>query len=199
MRVRRLHLIFAPLLLTACGDHSTPSSDALVQPAPSAVGPATTGNVATFLPYQPGATAITYNPAVVPVGAKATVTTNQSTAGVTVRLSVAGMIPRRAYGAHLHTMACSELPDAAGPHLQHSADPTKPSVDPDYANPGNEVWLDFTADALGAASVASVHTWRFDEGRPPRSLIIHEQLTRTGEGVAGTAGARVACLTLPSP
>jgi Cu-Zn family superoxide dismutase len=152
----------------------------------------------TFLPYSAGSTAITYNTAVVPPGATARVAVARSASGVTVRLAVTGLIPMRAYGAHLHTKPCTAMPDAAGPHYQHDADPTMPSVDPSYANPENEVWLDFTADSTGSAAATSAKPWTFDEKRPPRSLILHDQVTRTKKGVAGTAGPRVACLTLPT-
>jgi Cu-Zn family superoxide dismutase len=121
-----------------------------------------------------------------------------STTTVRSDLVVSGtFLPRRAYGAHLHTEPCSAAPDAAGPHYQHLHDPAKPSVNPAYANPHNEVWLDFTADTTGAASAESVQDWRFASGSPARSLVLHGQHTRTGEGEAGTAGPRVACLTLP--
>jgi Cu-Zn family superoxide dismutase len=52
----------------------------------------------TFLPYRPGATAITYDPAVVPPGAAAAVSITRSPYGVTVRLTTRGLVPRRAYG-----------------------------------------------------------------------------------------------------
>jgi Cu-Zn family superoxide dismutase len=207
MRTHLLVLLSPVLLLTGCGNHDTPSSDALQLPAApsasaapptSAAEPAAGVAMGTFLPYQPGATAITYDPAVVPAGATAQVETAAGPGTVRVRLKVTGLIPRRAYGAHLHTMACTALPDAAGPHYQHSADPSKPSVDPAYANPANEVWLDFTADAAGTADASAVQPWTFDASRPPRSLILHAQVTRTEPGVAGTAGPRVACLTLPA-
>jgi Cu-Zn family superoxide dismutase len=71
-----------------------------------------------------------------------------------------------------------------------------PSADPAYANPRNEVWLDFTADTRGAATVTASQDWAFDEAEPPRSLIVHAEHTRTVAGKAGTAGPRVACLTL---
>jgi len=207
MRLRHLILLLPALLLAGCGDGTTPTSDAApspallaAAPAPSAPG-AVAGRTADsvrreFVTYRAGAAAVTYDTAVVPAGATAQVRTTSTPAGVTVSLAVTGMIAHRAYGAHLHTMACTELPDAAGPHYQHNADPAKPSVDPEYANPRNEVWLDFTADAHGAARVSSAEKWAFDEAHPPRSLILHAQLTRTKAGVAGTAGPRVACLTL---
>ena len=207
MRVRLL-ILLSSLLLAGCGDRSTPSADALT---PSSALPAASTSakpvavqhlpkgtaLGTFLPYSAGSTAITYDTAVVPPGATARLAIARSAGSVTVRLAVTGLIPRRAYGAHLHTGTCAALPDAAGPHYQHDADPTKPSVDPSYANPENEVWLDFTADSTGRAVATSAERWTFDEQRPPRSLILHAQLTRTKKGVAGMAGPRVACLTLP--
>jgi Cu-Zn family superoxide dismutase len=71
-------------------------------------------------------------------------------------------------------------------------------MDPSYANPRNEVWLDFTTDANGGASSTSTEQWTFESGARPRSLVIHAQGTQTVSGHAGDAGARVACLTLPT-
>jgi Cu-Zn family superoxide dismutase len=150
----------------------------------------------TFLPYRPGATAATYDPAVVPAGATAEVLAAPAAGGVVVELAVGGMVPHRAYGAHLHTQPCAAVPAAAGPHYQHRRDPRTPSVDPAYANPRNEVWLDFTTDATGSAEVSATQEWAFT-GTPPRSLVVHAQRTRTGPGEAGTAGDRAACMTLP--
>jgi Cu-Zn family superoxide dismutase len=156
----------------------------------------------TFLPYQPNSTAITYDPAVVPAGATAEVVVGAARETTTVRLSATGLIPRRAYGAHLHTRPCTGVPDEAGPHYQHQKDPaaaaSPPSVDPAFANPANEVWLDFTADTTGAVAVVSKVAWTFPAGEQARSLILHAQQTKTAPGVAGTAGPRVACLTLPA-
>lgn len=168
-------------------------------PSPSPAGsfPPDTVAAGTFLPFRPGSGAITYDPAVVPPGATAQVAITTTPAVTTVHLTAAGLIARRAYGAHLHTRPCTEAPASAGPHYQHSADPAAPSVDPAYANPRNEVWLDFTTDEAGAAAVASEVRWSFPPGAAARSLIIHAEQTRTGAGVAGTAGPRVACLTLP--
>ena len=154
----------------------------------------------TFLPFPQSARAVTYDPKVVPPGATAQVTIARTATGTTVRLTAAGLVPRRAYGAHLHTRSCTATPADAGPHYQHRPDPgaaaSPPSVDPAYANPRNEVWLDLTADAAGAAAVTTRLTWTFDEVEPPRSLILHAEHTRTAAGTAGMAGARVACLTL---
>ncbi len=177
-----------------------PDPDASPSSGPSASAgqaPLTEGTASgAFQPFPKGTQAITYNPGVVPAGATAQVSIATTSQGVRVRLAVTGMLARRAYGAHLHTMTCTSVPDDAGPHYQHQADPSKPSVDPAYANPDNEVWLDFTTDSKGAATVASTHAWVFDTGLSPHSLIIHSELTRTDKGKAGTAGTRVACLTL---
>jgi Cu-Zn family superoxide dismutase len=185
-------------LLGGCADAST--HETLVPPVPitasSAPAPANAVR-GTFLPYTAGATAITYDPAVVPAGAVATLTLDRRSDGLGVRLVVSGMVPRRSYGAHLHTGSCTAIPDQAGPHYQHVHDPQTPSVDPSYANPDNEVWLDFTADDHGAAVVTDTQRWTVDPARPPRSLIVHAESTRTQAGVAGTAGPRVACLSIP--
>ncbi|GGQ50886.1 superoxide dismutase family protein [Couchioplanes azureus] len=173
--------------------------DASGSPLATASGqaPLTVGTASgTFQPVPDGTQAITYDSAAVPPGATAQVSVATTVQGIRVRLAVTGLVSRRAYGAHLHTKTCTSVPDDAGPHYQHQADPSQPSVDPAYANPRNEVWLDFTTDPRGAATVAAQQSWTFDPVRPPRSLVLHAQLTRTDPGKAGTAGARVACLTL---
>jgi Cu-Zn family superoxide dismutase len=153
----------------------------------------------TFTVYRSGANAVTYDELLVPVGATAGVTVEETGGGTTVTLVVTGLQKTRAYGAHLHVKPCGAAPADSGAHLQHSHDPaasvSPPSVDPSYANPGNEVWLDFTTDAAGAARSTGSEDWIFDP--KPRSLVIHAQPTKTGPGEAGTAGARAACLSLP--
>ncbi|MEV0039171.1 superoxide dismutase family protein [Streptomyces sp. NPDC050804] len=114
----------------------------------------------------------------------------------TVRLRVSGLLPDRMYGAHVHTGPCGRAPEAAGPHYQNVEDPVQPSTDPAYANAENEVWLDFTTDAGGHGAAVSRHDWRFRPGGA-RSVVIHEHHTSTAPGAAGTAGARLACLTVP--
>jgi Cu-Zn family superoxide dismutase len=98
---------------------------------------------------------------------------------------------------------CTTDPRAAGPHYQHIPDPEAnadhPSVNPAYANPGNEIWLDFTAGVSGTAIATAAESWTFDAMHPPRSLVIHAEATHSAMGAAGTAGARAACLTLAQP
>jgi Cu-Zn family superoxide dismutase len=171
-------------------------------PTPTGLAaPLTEGQVSgTFLPFPQSGRAITYDPKVVPPGATAQVGIARTATGTTVRLTARGLVPRRAYGAHLHTQPCTAMPDEAGPHYQHSPDPkaaaSPPSVDPAFANPRNEVWLDFTADARGNGAVTAAVSWTFDAIEPPRSLVLHAEHTRTAAGKAGMAGPRVACLTL---
>ncbi|GAA4962852.1 hypothetical protein [Actinoplanes utahensis] len=173
MNVRLLALA-APLLLTGAA------------PAP---GPA---------PDTAGAF-LSYDRAVVPAGARARLTVHDTETGVRVNLLATGLKPRHAYGAHLHTSRCGKDPADAGPHYQHSVDPAaapgQPSVDPAFANPRNEIWLDFTTDAFGTGKAVSVQEWPFDESRPPWSLVLHAEHTHTAPGQAGTAGPRLACLT----
>jgi superoxide dismutase, Cu-Zn family len=67
-------------------------------------------------------------------------------------------------------------------------------VDPRYANPQNEIWLDFKTDAQGNATTATTVPWVFSDRRAA-SVIIHAEPTQTEPGKAGTAGARLACLS----
>jgi superoxide dismutase, Cu-Zn family len=150
----------------------------------------------TFQPFHPGSTAITYDTAAVPAGATAAVTIARTGYGTDVKLTVTGLVAGRTYGAHLHTNPCTAVPEEAGPHYQNHPDPVTPSTNPVYANPRNEIWLDFTADATGAATSAVTHGWNFRPTAPPRSLVLHAEHTHTAPGEAGKAGARLACLTL---
>ncbi|MEU4564088.1 superoxide dismutase family protein [Actinoplanes sp. NPDC023936] len=204
----RVLLLAMPLTLAACtsamatpgvtGMMKTSATAAVPDTAPGFIpGPVTSG---TFKKWAEGATAVTYDTTAVPVGATAEVTVAESVSGVRVTAAVNGLVPGRAYGAHLHTNSCTADPAEAGPHYQNRIDPGagpgKPSSDPEYANPENEIWLDFTADEEGAGTASSVQKWRFDEKRPPWSFVLHERTTtHTGHGEAGTAGARLACLT----
>jgi len=137
---------------------------------------------------------VTYRPDAVPVGARATVLSVPVARTTTVVLVVRGLTPHQHYGAHVHTRPCGPAPTDAGPHYQNVVDPIQPSTDPAYANPSNEVWLDLTTDARGAAIVNSTVDWTF---RGAGALVIHEHHTHTAPGEAGTAGARLACVTVP--
>ncbi|NIJ14826.1 Cu-Zn family superoxide dismutase [Saccharomonospora amisosensis] len=146
--------------------------------------------------YSLDAAALTYYPTLVPAGAEAgVVSASQSMTGTVTKLAVSGLVPNRAYGAHVHTDRCGPTGADAGPHYQNVPDPNPPSTDPAYANPANEIWLDFTTDSEGSASAVSEVDWVFQDPRP-RSVVIHERHTSTGTGVAGEAGERLACVNV---
>lgn len=133
-----------------------------------------------------------------PEGATARVHSVATADGKTiVTLHVSGMESFARYGAHAHVNPCGATGGAAGPHFQHVLDPVTPSVDPVYANPANEIWLDLSTNRAGEGHAKSVVDWQFSPERRANSVIIHEKHTLTGAGQAGTAGKRVACLTVP--
>ena len=165
----------------------------LGRPASGAQQAGVTLATGTFSSFAEGATAVTYNPALVPFGAKASTLAVTTTAGTVVTFTVHGLVPQRAYGAHVHVNECGASPADAGPHYQHVPDPHQPSVDPRYANNRNEIWLDFHTDGGGNALALTTVDWGFTD-RHAHAVMIHEQHTHTGDGEAGTAGARVACV-----
>ncbi|MCC9710481.1 superoxide dismutase family protein [Streptomyces sp. MNU76] len=143
------------------------------------------------------APAVTYNADLVPVAGRVQVKEElRRDGGTRVELRLRDLVANRAYGAHVHTKPCGRLPADAGPHYQDEADPKQPSVDPAYANPENEVWLDVRTNEDGSARSVAVVDWRFREGGA-RSVVLHEAATSTHEGHAGTAGARLACVNVP--
>ncbi|MFD2081424.1 hypothetical protein SAMN05421678_10666 [Actinopolymorpha cephalotaxi] len=152
--------------------------------------------IGRFGPVDDGGNALTYDPALVPAGAQAAVAAYTWPFGTTTVLAVTGLVPRRTYGAHVHVNACGAAPTDAGPHVQFVEDPVQPSVDPRYANPRNEIWLDFRADANGVGYAVSTVYWPIT-AKDAGSVVIHEHRTSRGHGHAGMAGARLACLTVP--
>jgi Cu-Zn family superoxide dismutase len=180
-----------PALVTAAALAIIGAGQAAATPT---IHPVVTQAGGAFSAYTPNADAITYNPALVPVGGYVSVLTASAPfAGTTTVLAVHGLLPNRTYGAHAHAKPCGPTGDAAGPHFQHSPDPVTPSVDPAYANPRNEIWLDFTTDPFGNGFAVSTVTWSLG-ARHPNSVVIHDMGTATTPGHAGTAGARLACL-----
>ncbi|WP_326690617.1 superoxide dismutase family protein [Streptomyces sp. NBC_01795] len=143
---------------------------------------------------RPGA--VTYNLRKVPAGADIRAVRRATRHATSVGIVVRGLPAHRTYGAHVHTKPCGARPDDSGPHYQHVKDPVQPSTDPRYANPRNEVWLDFTTNAKGIGTATSRHRWNFRAGEA-RSIVLHETATHTEPGHAGQAGARLACLTVP--
>lgn len=181
--------MFAVVTLSGCGAVATTAI------APAAQTSHDTAVSATFDDHGDGS-AVTYNTGLVPAGAHGAVSSASTTSNTTVQLAVRGLLPNRQYGAHAHVNECGATGDAAGPHYQNEVEPQKPSVDPKYANPQNEIWLDFTTDAKGAASAQTTVPWVFSDDRRAHSVVIHEMATDTHAGHAGTAGARAACITV---
>jgi len=139
---------------------------------------------------------VSYSSAI-PAGATARVQAVYDAAGNTVvTLHVKGLLPNTIYGAHAHVNPCGLLGSAAGPHFQNVQDPVIPSVNPAYANPRNEIWLDLTTDQDGNGSAQTRVGWQFSPDRRAHSVIIHAEHTRTGPTDSGVAGARLACLSV---
>jgi superoxide dismutase, Cu-Zn family len=151
-------------------------------------------------PPERAGNAFTYNPALAPEGAEISVYTDTDGGTTAVRLEVTGLLPGRGYAAHAHVNACGPTGDAAGPHFQNQVDPAaapgRPSTDPAFANPQNEIWLDLRTDGEGDGESTAEVPFVFAD-RAPASVVIHEaEVTATTPGQAGSAGARMACLTI---
>lgn len=182
------------LVLSGC---AVAAAATLPAPQPAAPSMIAVRNVdlSTTFADRPGE-AVTYDPALVPVGARVAVSAKSADGTTTVRVALRGLQPNRRYGAHVHTSACGPTGDAAGPTYQHVVDPVQPSVDPQYANPRNEIWLDFRTDADGAGSAQSTVDWGFSADRRARSVVIHAWPTATAAGRAGSAGTEVGCVSV---
>ncbi len=185
--------------LTSIGCSSAPRPLAEGVPK-SAVVLQGTGTLTAPNPTSP---AVSYHPAAAPIGAELTATIGRSADSTVAELAVSGLLPNRGYAVHAHTKACGATGDAAGPHFQNRLDPAAtpqaPSTNPDYANPSNEIWLDLHTDVAGAGTSRTTVPFTFTD-RAPGSIVVHEAMTTaTAPGQAGTAGSRLACLTLSAP
>ncbi|MFB8281558.1 superoxide dismutase family protein [Nocardia colli] len=153
----------------------------------------------TFAPWRDGADAVTYDEKLAPAGSRAMAVLVSDDDKTTAVLLVSGLLPNRVYGSHAHLKRCGAKPADSGFHYQNVEDPNakdKMSMDARYANPQNELWLDFTTDKNGKAAQVSTVKWPFRKGQPA-SIVLHEKKTDTTDGSAGMAGARVACLSVP--
>ncbi|MGI5501195.1 superoxide dismutase family protein [Lentzea sp. CA-135723] len=163
-------------------------------PAAPAVKPIAETSVAAPAATGDQPKGITYDVARIPVGAKLSTGSSVDNGQTSVELKVSGLLPNTQYGAHVHTKPCGAKGADAGPHYQNDKDPVSPSVDSKYANVQNEIWLDFTTDASGAATGEAAVKWEFRKGEA-NSVIVHATHSSTEHGKAGTAGDRLACLT----
>ncbi|MFI7635639.1 hypothetical protein [Nonomuraea sp. NPDC049400] len=131
--------------------------------------------------------AIAYDRKLAPQGAQASVTVESSGNKTRTALVVEGLLPNHHYGVHLHTKPCGAKPDDSGPHYQHRRGEISPS---------SEVWLDVTTNGDGGGRSTARNDWALDPANLPGSLVLHSQPTKTSGPEVGTAGVRVACLTL---
>jgi Cu-Zn family superoxide dismutase len=217
VRARRLTVLAAAAVLTAgCGSGgqapAAPAPPASAAPSAAAPSEATVSATDTddastptaegaLAPADRATNAFTYNPALAPEGADVTVDVEPSGGSTEVTLDVEGLLPDRGYAAHAHVNPCGPTGDVAGPHFQNQADPAaapgKPSTDPAFANPQNEIWLDLRTDGDGDGQATATVPFTFS-GRAPASVVIHEaETTATTPGQAGSAGARLACINVP--
>lgn len=140
---------------------------------------------------------VRYDAAAIPAGARARVQGVYTSAGDSiVTLHVWGLRPNTEYGAHAHVNACGPTATDAGPHFQNNIDPVQPSTSPAYANPSNEIWLDFVTGGAGNGATQTKVPWQFSPARRANSVVIHVEHTHTGPSDSGTAGPRLACLTV---
>ena len=177
-------LVAVGLLAVACGQQAPAAQSAHAQPGrrrdpPGRGRHAHRGQAQGLgdrLRHRPGA-----------AGASVNATAESGAVLATSTVTVAGLLPNRTYGVHLHVNPCGLKPEDAGPHYQHAHT---------HASADNEVWLDLTTDASGYATATATQDWAFVPGRLPRSLVIHAEKTATAGAQAGTAGPRIACVTL---
>lgn len=128
--------------------------------------------------------AVTYDMGLVPAASWIEVSQRDEELGpTTVGLKVTGFVPGHAYGVQVHEKPCGADPAAAGGPYRH-----EPATEADPGDAGNEVWLDFTADARGAGEAMARHDWGFRRGEAS-SVVVQD--------APGAKGARVACFTVP--
>lgn len=194
--MKRLLSIFLGITLVVIAGSSAAGSPGHAQPDSTASDGSFVHVRAVFQPADSGGDALSHDPSLVPIGARVTVTSASTQVGTFALLTVRGVVPHHEYGAHVHVGTCGPDPLQSGPHYQNVPDPNPPSVDPEFANPRNEIWLDFRADGSGNGFALAAVQWEFGE-RPAGAVVLHEHFTLTDPGEAGVAGARVGCVNVP--
>lgn len=194
--MRNVILVAVLCVAAGCGGGTESAGPGATKSSEPEVSSRETGVLA---PVEAAETAFTYDQAAAPAGAELEVEVVEGDGTTTVRLNAERLQPDRGYAAHAHTDPCGKVGTDAGPHYQREVDPAaapdRPSVDPAYANPRNEFWLDLTTDGQGNGTAEATVPFTFDD-RLPASIVLHEQpKTATEHGKAGSAGGRVACIT----
>jgi superoxide dismutase, Cu-Zn family len=198
-------LLVACFAVAACSaDATSTATSAMPSTMTSTVDTSAPTTVAGVLaPPDSAHSAYTYDTAAAPAGAELSVAVTGSGEGTEVELTATGLVADRGYAAHAHTEPCGATGDSAGPHFQNEQDPAatpdRPSVDPAYANPENEIWLHLHTGSDGSGTTRAAVPFRLGD-RAPASIVLHEKpATATAPGEAGKAGGRVACVTLAEP
>lgn len=143
--------------------------------------------------------AYTYDTKLAPAGAELAVEVKSAGDSSTFVLTATGLRPNRGYGAHAHVAECGSNGDLAGGHFQHHVSPTPDKPNPKYNNPQNEIWLDLQTDAKGNGTSTATVDYLVTDSKRPKSVVIHAAKKTGTEGdMAGEAGDRIACLTIPS-
>lgn len=167
--------VSVPLLLVPAAAAAHPRA----HPAPTAAGPLTDLSSASDDPTD---------------GARAAVRVLRIAGHTLVLLRVRGYDPAAAgatFGAHVHTGPCVEDDGAAaGPHFNIDV---HRGVDPATVSPWTEVWLDHEVRRNGTAVALALVPFRLPRSEA-RSIVVHALPTDP----SGAAGARLACLGLPS-
>lgn len=133
-------------------------------------------------PYPDGTT-----PNPIGEGATAKVHAVEDASGRTIiTVHVQGLPANRAFGSHVHNLACNDT--KAGGHYQNVA-----GTGAAFANPANEVWLDFETNEAGNATAKATVDWTFRPGGA-NAVVIHDHLTGHEDPTAGVAGSKLACL-----
>ncbi|MPY77121.1 MAG: superoxide dismutase [Actinophytocola sp.] len=185
----------AGLLATACG-----SGEGAVEPTEQVTPePHSLSHDGTLAVPGKATDGFTYDTKLAPVGTEMAIDMRSFKGKSTFGLKVSGLLPNRGYAAHAHTENCGSNGDIAGPHFQHKPVPKNASdTDPKYANPNNEIWLDLRTDAKGNGSSEAKLPFAITDWSRPKSVVVHAaKKTSTAPGMAGEAGDRIACLTLP--
>ena len=108
----------------------------------------------------PPGTAVTYDRDLVPIGSRGAVSAKSDDGTPPSDWRCAGCSRSGATARTSHDEPCGDTGASAGPTFQNVVDPVQPSVDPTYANPQNEIWLDFRTDEAGAGSSQATVDWR---------------------------------------
>ncbi|WP_447007674.1 superoxide dismutase [Saccharothrix isguenensis] len=199
--MRTVVVVSALCVAVGCGTVACGGEPAQPDPTGASEPEVSSRQIGVLAPVDAADAAFTYDPDAAPTGARLELEVSEGEGTTTVRLTAELLQPDRGYAVHAHTEPCGLTGSDAGPHYQHEVDPAatpeRPSVDPAYANPRNEIWLDLTTDGQGNGSAETTVPFAFGD-RVPASIVLHEEpKTSTEQGRAGSAGGRVACFTAP--